>query len=416
VVPELTPYRCDKFLPIHYYIGSMASPVNMERINEVLRGVIDPELGVDIVELGMVREIEIDEALVRVVLALTTAGCPLRAEIKREVVQRLGAQPGVDAVKIDWTTMTDVEKSAAMDTARRRASERPETTTIPERARVVLVGSGKGGVGKSSVTSNLAVAVARRGFRVGLIDADIWGYSIPRLLGIEGRLEADTTSKRILPRTLEVRPGRVDVVSMGFLTDDEESALMWRGLILQRAVRHFLEDVDWAADLDYVFVDLPPGTGDVQMGIATMLPRAEMLIVTTPSLNAQKVALRAVDMARKNYLHVLGVIENMSWFETPGGEVYEILGKGGAEDLSRRTGIPVLGAIPLEAAVAEGGDNGRPVALESGAAARAFSVLAERLVIEVCPPAKHRGLRAAPRRRNALGRGGGAAISSSALR
>jgi ATP-binding protein involved in chromosome partitioning len=349
--------------------------------------VIDPELGSDVVELGMAKGASIsDDGAVSVRLALTTAGCPLRAQLQKDVKSRVGSLPGVTSVKIEWSELSQDEKGTAMAQARRNIAERAVQTAIPASARVLMVASGKGGVGKSSVTVNLAVALAAEGHRVGVIDADIWGYSIPRMLGLEGRLEGNAQNKRIRPKTLPIGSGRLEVVSMGLLVDAEETALMWRGLILQRAVQHFLEDVDWPTDLDYVLIDMPPGTGDVQMGLAKLLPRAEMLVVTTPSRSAQKVAIRAVNMGRQNYLRVLGVIENMSEFVSPAGERFAIFGTGGGAELAADAGIELLGAIPIEPSVAEGGDSGRPVALSTGPAAEAFRHLARRLATEIAPP------------------------------
>jgi len=355
-----------------------------------LRGVIDPELGADIVELGMARAAAVaPDGAVRVTVALTTAGCPLRAQLMREIVTRVEGLPGVTSVAIDWAEMTAEQKAAAMDVARRAAQDSAGPTAVPTGARVLAVASGKGGVGKSSVTANLAAALAARGFAVGVIDADIWGFSIPRMLGLEGRLAAEATpdgGRRIQPHTVPVGPGRLDVVSMGLLVDDETDALMWRGLILNRAVQHFLEDVAWADDLDYLVIDLPPGTGDVQMGLARMLPQAEMLVVTTPALAAQRVAARAVTMARKSHLHVLGVIENMSAFRCEHGELHAVFGEGGGAALAADAEVPLVGTVPLEPAVSAGGDAGQPVALASGDAADAFRAITSRLVDELAPP------------------------------
>lgn len=361
------------------------APADPEQVMEVLRGVVDPELGIDIVELGMAKGAVVDAAgRVRISIALTTAGCPLRAEIQRDVLARVLGLPGVRDVQIDWNELSPPEKAAAMERARRAVAERPERTAVPPTARVLLVASGKGGVGKSSVTVNLAAALAARGHRVGVLDADIWGFSVPRMLGLEGRLRADTASGRILPETVELGLGRLEVVSMGLLVEEEGSALMWRGLILNRAVRHFLEDVAWGP-IDYLLVDMPPGTGDVQMGLAKMLPRASMLVVTTPSLTSQKVAVRVVDMGRKNFMHVAGVVENMSVFVDDTGREHRIFGHGGGARLAEEAGAPLLASLPIEASVAEGGDAGSPAVLGSGAAAAAFSALADR-VLEVCPP------------------------------
>jgi len=364
----------------------MSAPTPDE-IMGLLRGVVDPELGSDIVELGMAQEARIDpDGVVHVRIALTTSGCPLRAQIQKDVRARVGSLPGVTKVKIDWTELTAEQKASAMATARRNVADRAPVTALPPTARVLMIASGKGGVGKSSVTVNLAAALAARGLRVGLLDADIWGYSVPRMLGIEGRLEGDEDTKRIRPNEVAVGDGAIQVVSMGFLVDSEETALMWRGLILQRAVQHFLEDVEWSHDLDYVLIDMPPGTGDVQMGLAKLLPRAEMIVVTTPSLSAQKVAIRAVNMGRQNYLRVAGVIENMSHFVAPDGTRHDIFGRGGGRRLATDAGTTLLGAVPIEPAVAEGGDTGRPVALGEGPAADAFRDLAELVVTEVAPP------------------------------
>ena len=356
-------------------------------IIELLRGVIDPELGSDIVDLGMAKGATVSPTgEVVITIALTTAGCPLRAQIQRDIRARVESLPGVSHVKLDWTELTAEEKSAAMAKARWNVKESAPDTRIPATTRVITIASGKGGVGKSSVTVNLAAALAATGFTVGVLDADIWGFSIPRMLGVEGRLEGSKTGeKKIVPNTKVVGAGRLEVVSMGLLVDDEESALMWRGLMLNRAVQHFLEDVAWG-DLDYLLIDMPPGTGDVQMGLARMLPRAEMIIVTTPAVSAQKVAIRAANMARKSYLRIAGVIENMSSFQCEHGTDYALFGTGGGETLARDAGVPLLGQIPIEASVAAGGDAGEPIALGEGPAAEAFRAIAQLIVDEAVPP------------------------------
>ncbi|MGZ4786486.1 MAG: P-loop NTPase, partial [Acidimicrobiales bacterium] len=286
----------------------------------------------------------------------------------------------------EYDEMTQEERSNVMQRARWQAAQLAPPTEISATTRVIAIGSGKGGVGKSSITANLAAALAARGFTVGVLDADIWGFSIPRMLGVEGRLEGSKTGeKKIVPNTKVVGAGRLEVVSMGLLVEDEESALMWRGLMLNRAVQHFLEDVAWG-DLDYLLIDMPPGTGDVQMGLARMLPRAEMIIVTTPAVSAQKVAIRAANMARKSYLRIAGVIENMSSFQCDHGTEYALFGSGGGETLARDAGVPLLGQIPIEATVASGGDAGEPIALGEGPAAEAFRAIAQVIVDEAVPP------------------------------
>ena len=370
----------------------MATVPTGDDVVQVLRGVVDPELRSDIVDLGMAKEVDVGaDGTVTVTVALTTAGCPLRAQIQRDIRTRVGSLPGVESVELTWTEMDQAEKSRAMERARANAQDEAPDTRVPVTTRVVAVASGKGGVGKSSVTANLATALAERGLVVGVLDADIWGFSIPRMLGVEGRMGGDPEAGQIVPHEVAVGPGRLHVVSMGFLVDDEGSALMWRGLMLNRAVQHFLEDVAWPANLDYLLIDMPPGTGDVQMGLARMMPRAEMVIVTTPARGAQKVAVRAADMARRSHLRVAGVIENMSAFTCGHGDSYALFGSGGGERLAHDAGVDLLGSIPLEPSVGAGGDEGRPVASGEGSAAEAFRALAETVVTEAIPPVEMQG-------------------------
>jgi len=360
----------------------------------VLRGVVDPELGSDIVELGMARAAEVQpDGTVDVTIALTTAGCPLRAQLQHDIVARVGSLPDVGEVRLHWGEMTPEQRASAMSKARWNVAQRPEDTSVPLGAKVILIASGKGGVGKSSVTVNLAAALAATGLTVGVLDADIWGFSVPRMLGVEGRLSGVTEGgrKRIVPLERPVGDGVVRVVSMGLLVDDEETALMWRGLMLNRGVQHFLQDVRWGDDLDYLLVDMPPGTGDVAMGVAKLVPRAEVIVVTTPAGAAQKVAVRAVGMARKSYLRVAGVIENMSAFRCDHGETYNLFGEGGGEQLAHDAGVPLLGAVPLEASVSAGGDEGTPVATGDGPAADAFRAIAAHIVEEAVPLAAMAG-------------------------
>ena len=357
---------------------------------ELMRGVVDPELGSNLVELGMARGAQVsDDGLVRIEIALTTSGCPLRAQIQKDVKARLESLPGVTKVRIVWAELTAEEKTAAMSKARFNVAQRAPDTAIPPTTKVLMVASGKGGVGKSTVTTNLAAALAEEGYNVGVMDADIWGYSVPRMLGVDGDLRS--LDGKIVPISRTIGEGRLDVVSMGFLVDREDSALMWRGLMLNRAVQHFCEDVRWNDDLDYLLIDMPPGTGDVQMGLAKMLPRAEMIIVTTPAVAAQKVAARVADMGRKNYLRIVGVVENMSYLVTPDGEHQPVFGSGGGAALAAEIGAPLLGLVPLDPAVAEGSDLGEPAVLGGGVAAKELKSVALALSEEHVPPVEMAG-------------------------
>ncbi len=358
-----------------------SSDPGREEVLQALSGVVDPELGEDVVALGMVRFVDIAHGKVRVGLALTIAGCPLRNQLHDDVTRVVGALAGVEQVAVEISAMDKEERAALMSTARRLAQDRPIQTDVPTSARVLGIVSGKGGVGKSSVTVNLAIALARRGCTVGLLDADIWGFSVPRMLGLEGPLQA--RAGKMIPHEQHVDKGLLKVVSMGFLSGEDE-AIMWRGLVLNRAVQHFLEDVHWG-QLDYLLLDMPPGTGDVQMGLARMLPRTELLVVTTPALAAQKVAGRAADMARKGHLRVAGVIENMAGFTCEHGVRYDLFGSGGGQRLADLIGAPLVGSIPIDPAMAAGGDIGVPAGRGDGALAGLFADLAERIVTEIAP-------------------------------
>jgi ATP-binding protein involved in chromosome partitioning len=368
-----------------------SAPPTAEAVRGALGGVLDPELGLPITELGMVRDVAVaPDGVVRIGIALTTAACPLRTQIGADATSRVASLPGVTDVTVDYAEMTADQRAELMARARREAQRRAPSTRVAPTTRVLAVASGKGGVGKSSVTVNLAVALALRGFTVGVLDADIWGFSVPRLLGIAARLRARKTDDGkglIQPEDVEVGTGKLRVVSMGLLLDDEDTALMWRGLILSKALEQFLTDVEWD-DLDYLLIDMPPGTGDIQMALARLLPQAELLVVTTPATNAQKVAARVADMARRSHLAVLGIVENMTAFVAPDGSRHEIFGAGGGRRLSALTGAPLIAQVPIEPAVATNGDDGRPVVTGAPdtAAAGAFSELARAVAEELLPP------------------------------
>src|SRR5947209_5817880 len=392
-----TPDPDDPGAPVHR--AAEGPPPSPNDVRRTLEGVIDPELRASIVELGMVRDVRVaDDGEVTVKVALTTAGCPLRAQIQSDVESKVRGLRGVTDVRVEYGEMTQDEKSAVMQRARWQARENAPGTEVLPTTRVLAVASGKGGVGKSSVTVNLAAALAAQGRTVGVLDADIWGFSVPRMLGVEGRLGG--SDGKIDPNEVEVpnladpsgAPGRIKVVSMGFLVDDAETALMWRGLILARALEQFLTDVRWG-EMDYLLIDMPPGTGDIQMALARLLPSTELLVVTTPALAAQQVATRVADMARRSYLKVIGVIENMSAFAAPDGARHPVFGSGGGSALAAEVGAPLLAQIPLEPAVAAGGDTGSPLALAEpqSPAGQAFHLLAHRLATEIMPPVEMAG-------------------------
>lgn len=352
---------------------------------------MDPELRDNIVDLGMIRNIEITNGTVQVEVALTIAGCPLRAQLRSDIERHISAIPGVEEVRVKVGSMSPEERSALMSRARWKASERAGPTRVPADTRVIAVASGKGGVGKSSVTTNLASALALRGYIVGVLDADIAGFSIPHLLGVSQRLQA--SGSQIIPAEVVVGSGLLKIVSMGLIEgSSEEEAIMLRGLMLNRALQHFLEDVQWGS-LDYLIIDLPPGTGDVQMGLARMLPQSNVLVITTPALAAQQVAARAVDMARRSHLRVAGIIENMSSFVDDHGETYALFGEGGGERLAENTGAPLLTRLPFHPEVVRTGDKGTPivVALPENTAAKAYLALAEQIATDIVPPVEMSG-------------------------
>ena len=370
--------------------GRTVQPPSVEQVRNLLRAVIDPELGANIVDLGMATDVEVTtNGVVTIGVKLTIKGCPLRAQIKNDIESRLETHPGVSKVKIEWGEMNADERSAVMTKARWNARENATDTAVPIDARVLAIASGKGGVGKSSVTANLAVALAAQGRTVGVLDADIWGFSMPRMLGMADRLAArkvDGSEKpKIIPNERRIGSGLLKVVSTGMLVEDEGTALMWRGLMLTKAVEQFLNDVHWG-ELDFLLIDMPPGTGDVQMGLARMLPRTDLVIVTTPAVSAQKVAIRAADMAQRSFLRVAGVIENMSSFTCEHGTSYPLFGEGGGAALADEIGAELLGQVPIENAVAHGSDTGEPVALAGvSPAAEAFRDIAKKIISATVP-------------------------------
>jgi ATP-binding protein involved in chromosome partitioning len=360
---------------------------------EALRPVEDPELHRSIVDLGMVKEVRIDGPTVGVQIALTVAGCPLRNEITNRVTNAVTALDGVSETTLDFTVMTEAELSAL----RQRLHGDPASTAgsqpahghaqgriIPfadpsSNTRVLLIASGKGGVGKSSVTTNLAVALAARGRSVAVIDADVWGFSIPRMLGVH-RAPVVLDGMLVPPEAHGVR-----CISMGFFAE-EDQPVIWRGPMLHKALEQFLTDVYWD-DPEFLLVDLPPGTGDISISLAQFLPRSEVYIVTTPQPAAQKVAQRAAFMSQKVKLEVKGVIENMAWFTGDDGKRYEIFGAGGGDELAQRLDVPLLGRVPLVPELREGSDTGNPiVVVDPGSeAARAFDAIAGRIDVELAP-------------------------------
>lgn len=366
--------------------------VDTTAIMNALRGVIDPELGDNVVDLGMVKRLERSaDRAIHITIALTTAGCPLRAQLMRDAKARVASLPDIDVVKIHFGEMTADERSNVMARARWKARDNALETDIPPTCRILAISSGKGGVGKSTVTANLAVLLAGRGYTVGVLDADVGGFSMPQLLGIDSDIEGQRAGagKAVMkPVTRQIGDGALRIVSMGSIAGTNETeAIMWRGLMLNRAVQHFLEDVQWG-ELDYLLIDMPPGTSDIQMGLARMLPRTDVLIVTTPAKAAQQVAARAADMARKGYLRVAGVIENMGPSTNPDGTITAVFGSGGGQRLAESIGVPLIASIPLDTAVAAAGDAGTPVAIEhpDSTASMAYRDLAEVIVTDVAPP------------------------------
>ncbi len=327
-----------------------------EQVREALRAVIDPELRQSIVELDMVRSVDIHpNGVIDVMVSLTTPGCPIRSHFQTSVVQAVRELEGVAGVNVSFDVLSDPEKQAL---GRKLGRGTLPDGALAQVANVICVGSGKGGVGKSSVTANLAAALAAQGKQVGVLDADVWGYSQPRMLGLGAERPKVTAERKLIPLTAH---DGIAVMSIGFFIE-QDAAVVWRGPMLHKALQQFLEDVDWGR-LDYLLIDLPPGTGDVSMTLAQLLPHAKFLIVTTPQPVAQKVARRSAEMASKLKLEVAGVIENMSGFVTPDGERYQLFGEGGGQLLADELDVPLLAKVPLTMALREQSDAGTPVVL-----------------------------------------------------
>jgi ATP-binding protein involved in chromosome partitioning len=335
----------------------MESMPTQQQIQDALRKVIDPELRKDIVSLGMVRSIETpEEGRVDVVVSLTTPGCPIRSHFEKAVRESVG-ELGVGLVNVGFDVLSADEKQTLSQRLGRQGG-------LPEGAlaavkNVICVGSGKGGVGKSTVTANLAAALQAEGKDAAVLDADVWGYSMPRMLGVHGRPMV-SAQRKILPLDAH---GGVKVISIEFFLNEQDQAITWRGPMLHKAIRQFLEDVEWGA-LDYLLIDLPPGTGDVAMTLAQLLPQAKFVIVTTPQPAAQHVAKRAAETALRFDLEIAGVVENMSGFTTPTGERFTIFGEGGGQLLADELDVPLLGKIPLQEELRVGADEGMPLVLE----------------------------------------------------
>ena len=330
--------------------------VTEAQVREALRTVMDPEIGRPIEDIGMLRGISIEGDTVRVDVLITIEGCPLKDRITNDVTAAVAPLEGVARVAVDLSPMTQEQRAALVQQLRGGDAAAPQQSKIsfPPSTAIVAIASGKGGVGKSSVTVNLACALAAEGHRVGVLDADVWGFSIPRMLGVQGKPVG--FNDMILP----LEGHGVKVISMGFFVP-EETPVIWRGPMLHKAIEQFLGDVYWG-DLDFLLCDLPPGTGDVSISLASFIPGASMLVVTTPQEAARKVAERAGKMAERTNLRPIGVIENMSYYVCPHcGERDDIFGTGGGQEAADTLGVPLMAQVPLVPALRAGGDTGSPI-------------------------------------------------------
>ena len=356
------------------------SPVtDTEEIHRALEVVIDPELHRSIVELDMVRSIDLSaNGVVDVTVSLTTPGCPIKGHFQTSVAQAVAALDGVTHVNVYFDVLSDTQKQALQQKLGRGSLP---AGALAQVANILCIGSGKGGVGKSTLTANLAAALTAEGKRVGILDADVWGYSIPRMYGLGATRPPVSPERKIIPLDAH----GVKVMSIGFFVE-EDAAVVWRGPMLHKALTQFLQDVDWGA-LDYLLVDLPPGTGDVSMTLAQLLPQAQFVIVTTPQATAQKVARRSAHMAHKVNLEIGGVIENMSSFTTPAGERFAIFGEGGGQELADELDVPLLGRVPLTMPLREHADSGVPLVIEDpdDPASQAIRQVARGLIAMAAP-------------------------------
>jgi len=334
-------------------------------VRTALVAVIDPEIRRSVVELDMVRDVVIEGNTVTVTIALTVAGCPMRANLEQQVRDAVGKVEGVEAVRVSFDVMSAEEKTALR--TRLSGGGEARKLSIEPRTRVVAVASGKGGVGKSTLTANLAAALALGGAEVGVVDADIYGYSMPRMLGVSRRPVA-VDQMMIPPVNHDLK-----VMSIGFFIDGD-GAVPWRGPMLHRALEQFLSDVHWGS-LDYLVVDMPPGTGDISISLGQLLPEPDLLIVTTPQPAAQKVARRAADVASKTGMRVAAVVENMSHLVCPCcGEITRPFGEGGGRSLAEELGVPLLGQVPLDDPLREASDEGTPLVISQPGAPSAQAV------------------------------------------
>ncbi len=360
------------------------APTIEDAIQAALATVDDPEIHRPITELGMVKGFTVSAGRVNVELLLTVAGCPLRDKLNNDITAAVTQIPGIDTVTIDFGVMSEEQRKALQTTLRGGGASAEPVIPFAQpgsRTRVYAVASGKGGVGKSSVTVNLAAALAKRGLSVGVLDADIYGHSVPRMLGVDGR------PTRVEDMIMPPESHGVKVISIGMFTAGN-AAVVWRGPMLHRALQQFLADVYWG-DLDVLLLDLPPGTGDVAISLAQLLPNAEILIVTTPQTAAAEVAERAGAIALQTHQRLVGVVENMSWLEMPDGSRMEVFGAGGgqavADSLTKTIGasVPLLGQVPLDTRVREAGDAGDPVVLTApdSPAAQALDAVAAKLAV-----------------------------------